>query len=222
MQPTIWRENWAGNVRTEDDFVRFIDAAGCCLRAPLPRYPDFPSQAEAMGAQYSLEDTWFWKDDLHIDKRIYYSTVFGGKPGFLSNALLPALIGTNGAAADELLYRGGMSSGAQELYRIIQESGPINIKNLKRQLTPETLRGADNALGELERQFIITKVGITGRTRGTYGFIWDTVERWLPDTLTAADRLGRAAAETQIRDLLSSYGIPADSPFYQKVLRWER
>ncbi|HEY3376930.1 MAG TPA: hypothetical protein VGL77_05485 [Armatimonadota bacterium] len=222
MQATQWREQWAGTVRTAEDLVRFVDAVGCCTKLSLPRYPDFPTHYAAMGDHYASTDTWFWKDDLHAEKRLYYTRVFAGQPGFLSYALLPAVIATNGAVVDELLFTGALSVEAQEIYHAIDVHGPIGIKDLKRLLTADAKRIANRVLIDLERRFIITKTGITGRERGTYGYIWDLVERWIPDMLLAADRLGSAAAADLLRGHLADFGIPFDSPFYAKALGWTR
>lgn len=220
-QARQWREQWAGKVCTPQDMVRFIDFVGCCTRTELPHYPDFPCQSAVLGKiDAGTTDTWFWKDDLHIEKRLYYTRVFGGQPGFVSFSLLPALIATNGAVADELLFNGAMSPEAREIYHIIASQGPIPIRELKRQLSEDAKRAADRVLHELDRQFIITKTNITGRTRGTYGYVWDLVERWIPDVLVAADRLGRATAEGIIREHFAAFGIPPESPFYAKVLGW--
>ncbi|MEN6370785.1 MAG: hypothetical protein ABFD64_02120 [Armatimonadota bacterium] len=218
-----WRENWAEKVHTPDEMVHFVDAVGCCTGKPLLRYPDFPSQYEALGeVSPGVPDTWFWKDDLHTEKRIYYTRVFGGQPGFLSYPLLPVLIATNGAVADELIFNGLLPPEAQQVYRAIEEYGPISTIDLKRMLTPDAKHSADRVLINLDRQFIITKVGITGRTLGTYSYIWDLVERWVPEMLTAADRLGRKQAESVLREHLAAFGIPSDSSFYAKVLRLQK
>ena len=216
-----WREQWAGKVRTPDDMVRFIDAVGCCTGKALPDYPDFPSQSTVIGElDAATTDTWFWKDDLHIEKRLYYTRVLGGQPGFVSMSLLPAFIATSGGVADELLFNGMLSPEARQIYSAIEAQGPIPIRDLKRLLTPDTERAANRVLLELERQFIITKAGITGRTRGTYSYIWDLAERWIPNMLVAADRLGRKTAMAMIREHLAAFGVPHDSPFYLKVLGW--
>jgi hypothetical protein len=67
---------------------------------------------------------------------------------------------------------------------------------------------------------VITKTGITGRTRGTYGYIWDLVERWIPNILSAADRLGHKQATAMLREHMKAFGVQPDSAFYAKVLRW--
>lgn len=209
-----------GTVHTPEDLVRFVDAVGCCTG--LPGYPEFPDSKAVFGEiDAAAPDPWFWKDDLHIAKRLYYTRVFGGNPGYLSNALLPAFIATNGAVVDELLVTGGLSPEAQQVYRIIDEFGPIPVRNLKKQLTPDAKRSADTILQFLERRFIITKTDITGRGRGMYGYVWDVTERWMPEMLAAADRLGRKAAQAVIREHLASFNIPHDSPFYRKILGWD-
>jgi hypothetical protein len=198
--------------------VRFIDDVGCCTASELLDYPDFPSQSAALGE--GARDVWFWKDDLHAEKRLYYTRVFGGEPGFISCSMLPAFVATNGVTVDELLFDGLMSVEAQQIYKAIEDYGPIPIRDLKRMLTPDAKRATDRVLHQLDRVFIISKTGITGRTRGTYGYIWDLTERWMPDVLAAADRLGRTAATAVIREHLAAFGVPRDSGFYAKVLGW--
>lgn len=216
-----WREQWAGKLHAPDDLVRFVDRVGCCTIKELSGYPDFPNQGAVMGEiDPNVPDTWFWKDDLHTEKRLYYTRVFGGQPGYVSYSLLPILIATNGAVADELLFNGALSPEAQQIYRAIEAHGPIPTKDLKRLLTPDAKRSANRVLIELDRMFLITKTDITGRTRGTYSYIWDIVERWVPELLVAADRLGRKQAGVMLREHLEVFGIASDSPFYTRVLRW--
>ena len=201
--------------------MRFVDAVGCCTKSALEHYPDFPSQSVVLcEIAATTPDPWFWKDDLHIEKRLYYTRVFGGQPGFVSMSLLPAFIATNGRAFDELLFDGLLTPEAQQIYHTIEAQGPIPIRDLKRLLTPDVKRAANRVLHDLERQFIITKSGITGRTRGTYGYVWDLVERWVPEVLASADRLGPTTAMATIRGHFAVFSVPPDSPFYPKVLGW--
>ncbi len=216
-----WREDWAEKLHSPDDLVRFVDAVGCCTWRPLSGFPDFPFQDAVMGSVApGAPDPWFWKDDLHIQKRLYYTRVFGGQPGYVSLALLPAFMATNGAVADELIFDGRMSPEARQIYHLIESEGPIATRKLKRLLTPGAKRAAGRILIELDRQFVITKTAITGRTLGTYSYVWDLVDRWAPEMLLAADKLGRRQAELVLREHLAAFGIDPESPFYQKVLGW--
>ncbi|MEN6415855.1 MAG: hypothetical protein ABFD49_04910 [Armatimonadota bacterium] len=221
-QAEKWREQWAEKLHTSDDLVRFVNAVGCCTIKELPGYPAFPNQDAVIGKiAPNTPDPWFWKDDLHIERRLYYTRVFGGQPGYVSYSLLPAMIATNGAVADELFFNGELSPEAQQIYQAIEAHGPIPTKDLKRLLTPDAKRSASRVLIDLDRRFLITKTDITGRTRGTYSYIWDIVERWVPETLVEADRLGRKQAEVILRKHMAAFGVPLDSLFYTKVLRWE-
>lgn len=216
-----WRQKWAGNVHNPDDFVRFVDDVGCCTWHELPGFSDFPCQDDAMGRlDPGAGDTWFWKDDLHAEKRVYYTWLFGGQPGFISFGMLPAFIATNGMTIDEVQYDGLLTPETQQVYRAIEEYGPVPIRELKDMLGPDAKRACTRVLHELDRWFIATKTGISGRTRHTYGYIWDLVERWIPDVLTAADGLGRKNAEAAVRERLAGFGIGEDSPFCEKVLGW--
>jgi len=84
----------------------------------------------------------------------------------------------------------------------IEELGPISTRKLKAQLTPEARRACTTALIDLEQRFIICKTGITGREMGTYGYLWDLAERWMPEAFTAADRLKRKDARAMVLDRL--------------------
>ena len=217
-----WRTTWADTVRTEDDLIRFVNDVGCCVINTLPRFSEFPSQEVAMGLPDVLGRTWFWKDDLHIDRRIYYTRLFSGKPGFIALDLLPAFIATNGAVADELMLTGAMPANAQEIYRNIEDRGPISTRHLKALLGEDTRKAAANILIDLENKFIVTKTQITGRERGTYGYVWDLAERWMPDAFTAADCLGRKASAEQIKTRLTAFGITDIASSTKRVLRWDK
>lgn len=222
MMHSNWQDRWRNGVANEDDLVRFVNDVGFCAINALERFPAFPNVAVAMGRPDPLWPAWFWKDDLHIQRRLYYTRVFAGKPGFLSLEFLPAFIATNGAVADELLLLGKMPVAMQELYRLLAERAPIATRRLKPLLTPEAKRTASGLLIELERQFIVTKSDITGRERGSYGYVWELAERWMPAAFTAADRLGAKAATRLITDRLRDLGVEPTPALLARVLRWEK
>lgn len=214
-KPTM--ADWAGRVGTDEQFVQFLNEMGCCTAKPLPSWPLFPSQQQAL-ASMGLFDVWFWKDDLHAEKRLYYTRLFGGNPGFISNELLPAFVSCYGQVFDELLFRGELPAGAVEIYQCIERNGPIPIRDLNAQLSTEAKSATDTYLHLLDRKFLITKSGITGRTRGTYGYIWETTESWMPDVLQQASAMGTADARQIISEHLQRFGITADSRFWKRVM----
>jgi hypothetical protein len=217
-----WSEQFKETLHTPDNLVSFVNTVGCCTSKILPAYPSFPNQQTAMGTiDPNVPDPWFWKDDMHTEKRLYYTRVFGGQPGYVSLSLLPALMATNGAVFDELVYQGQISPDVQQIYQAIESYGPISTKKLKKLLTPEAQRIANRVLVDLDRKFLITKTDISGRTMGTYSYVWNLVERWMPESLEAADRLGQKQAAEILKQHLSAFDILPDSPFYTKVLGWK-
>ena len=216
-----WREEWQNAVRDEEDLVRFVEAVGFCAINELERFPAFPNLSVAMGQREALWHAWWWKDDLHIQRRLYYTRLFAGRPGFISLDFLPAFIAANGAAADELFLLGRLPVLAQEVYRIIEARGPISSRPLKKLLAKDDRRAATGILWELERRFIITKTDITGRELATYSYVWDLAERWLPDAFVEADRLRSKAAVARITAHLAALGVPLAPKLLTGVLRWE-
>jgi hypothetical protein len=206
-----WLDKWAGKVKIEDDCVRFVDDVGFCTIDPAESAPDFPCQADAMGLTGALGETWFWKDDLHVQKRLYYTRLFFNKPGYISMEYLPAFIATNGQVADELIIMGRMPVTQQAILQVIEADGPIPTRDLKKKLTTDAARQSSSALISLERLFITTKVDITGRTRQSYGYVWDLAERWVPWAFEEADRLGSVKAKAKIMDKLAANGIEAEA-----------
>ncbi len=219
-QSAPWVERWRNTVRREDDLLRFLQEVGFCTINTLVRWPAFPSQEVAMGRADVLGATWFWKDDLHTQKRLYYTRLFAGRPGFLAYSALPAFIATNGEVADELIHFGLLPVNTREILRIIEECGPISTRRLKKLLTPEACRACTMALIDLEQRFIITKTEITGRELATYSYVWDLAERWVPEAFVAADRLKRKEARAEILDRLRAIGVDPNADFLKRVLRW--
>jgi len=216
-----WRDAWRNTVHNEEELIRFVDAVGFCAINELERFPEFPNLSLAMGRREALWHAWWWKDDLHVQKRVYYTRLFAGRPGFISLGWLPAFVAANGVAADEVFLLGALPVLAKEVYRIIEARGPISSRPLKKLLSPEVRRSVTGILWELERRFIITKTDITGRELSTYSYVWDLAERWLPDAFIEADRLHRKAAVARISERLEALGVALEPKLLHSVLRWE-
>jgi hypothetical protein len=164
------------------------------------------------GDQTILE-TWFWKDDLHIEKQLFYGLLWGaGRPVFVSLELLPALIAAQGDIDPLDLYeRGRLSHTARTLYQHIEQFGPTPKNKLP--YPPNTSQTPP--LVQLQQQFLLTKVGLTGRTRGTYGYLWGRCDAFLPEAFEAAGKLGVAKARESIAAKLN---LPIKT--LAKGLRW--
>ena len=219
----VWLEKWHNTVHSEDDAVRFVNGVGFCT-IDLPAFGEFPYLAAAFPGNRDsvLGDIWFWKDDLHTGKRLYYTRLFGTRPGFISLEFLPAFIATNGEVADELMVMGRMPVQAREIFEMVEKNGPVSGRDLRRAISADAQKKSATILIDLEKKFILTKVAITGRTRETYGYVWDLAERWMPETFEEADRLGAEAAARRIVRKLAENGIQPSDDLLKKVLKWDQ
>jgi hypothetical protein len=77
-------------------------------------------------------------------------------------------------------------------------------------------------LQSLSALFQICKVGITGRTRGTYGYIWGLVEEWLPETLNDAARIRPDDAAAAVAQRLADWGAPQARRIFERWFGWPR
>src|SRR5689334_11456280 len=78
------------------DYVRRV---GMCAWRHQPKLAGFPSleAATPWRGRELTNNTWFWKDDLHIDRLLYFGTLLAPDvPVFVSLDLLPALIAAQG------------------------------------------------------------------------------------------------------------------------------
>ena len=217
MDTDVITPAWHRSVHNDKEFVEFVNTYRCCTAKYMPAWPLFPNQQQAL-ADLGMIDVWFWKDDLHAERRLFYTRLFGGKPGFVSMSLLPVMVAAYGRVFDEMLYRGELPCEAVDIYRMIEQEGPIGIKPLKAMLAHIPHATIDKYLQLLDRKLLITKCGITGRTRGTYGFIWDTTEHWMPEILLQAQSIGTQTAREVIHDHMRQFAISSESGFWKRLL----
>jgi hypothetical protein len=78
----------------------------------------------------------------------------------------------------------------------------------------------ERALVELQRRFLVCKVDLTGRTRGTYSYIWDQAERFWPEAFEIATQLEVEATRERIRERLRAAGIEPNAKLEQKLFLW--
>jgi hypothetical protein len=158
--------------------------------------------------------TWFWKDDLHIEKRLYYGQLWGaGTPVFISLSLLPTLIAAQGDCDPRELYdKNRLTRVALSLYEYIEQQGPSPKSKLP--YPPKTSKTPP--LVQLQQHFLITKVGLTGRGRGTYGYVWGTCQGFFPEAFERASALPVLEAR---RALAQHLALPQEK--LTKLLRWQ-
>lgn len=204
-------------MRTKQQALRFVDALGFCY-AFTPGPGDLPGLFDVLATR-SVDRmwswTWRWKDELATERRLYYGRLLAGKPTFVSLAYLPhffALTGNAGEADDYLqAYREGrLGLLAKEIYEYLREHGRCSTWVLRKQFVVHTERAAPfhRALRRLQERCLIVKVAEA--ERGSYAYIWDTFDRWLPRAIRAAGRISTADASGALleRYLRTVGGVP--------------
>ncbi len=219
------------SIRTAGDAAAFVATRGFCTWGPVSGL-QFPNLAEAMGETASsvLGRTWFWKDDLHLARRLYYAKVIAGQPSFIAPDYLPdfiAALAGRGLTAErdpERLYEEGRLSRQARLIVEYLREHPRQPTRALRRGTGLYAKGlaadSERALLELQRRFLICKVGLTGRTRGTYSYIWDLAERFWPEAFADARRTAPAAARSRVRGRLQEFGLEPDVRLEARLFLW--
>ena len=206
-------------ITTPQECIAYVDRVGICSWRKMAKTPSFPSLEEATpwdGNMLTLQ-TWFWKDDLHIEKRLYYGKLLDSEtPTFVSMAWLPVFIAAQGDNDPYTLYeKGRLSQMAFEIYEHIERNGPTPASRM-----PWRRGSHQMHLIALERCFLVTKHGLTGRTRGTYGYLWGKADTFFPEAFDTAAKINVADARERIRLHLAAYGVTLSAAETAKKFRW--
>jgi len=214
-----------------DEALAFVSGCGFCTWGPVPRLP-FPNLDEAMGetATSVLERTWSWKDDLHFAQQLYYGKIIAGQPSFLAPDYLPDFIAAlaghgleHERDATRLYFDGRLSGEAKAIYDWLLDHPAQPTRELRRgtRLGEKTKKLAtERALVELQRRFLVCKVDLTGRTRGTYSYVWDLAERFWPQAFVDARHTAPSAARSNIRGQLHEFGLVPSPQLERHLFLW--
>ena len=203
-----WLRSLPSPVRIPEEAAAFVDQVGFCTWTPLKRY--LASEG---------------KDDLHFTKRLYYAKIFTKQASFISLKLLPYFIAAQERDVFFLYDEGQLTTATKRIYEFLRENGPTSTRNLR---SGTWLSGKENksaherAMDDLLRRFIVCKVGLTGRTRGKYGYIWDLTDAWLPELAEKASRLERGEAKRVIWRKCEGWGLSLEPAALAYIFCWEK
>jgi hypothetical protein len=226
-----WHSLYRQPVLDEDGAAAFVAALGFCTWGPVPGLA-FPNLAEHMeeSAVSVLARTWFWKDDLHFERRLYYGKIIRGQPSFIAPDYLPHFIAALAGRGQErerevanLYMEGRLSREARTIYDYLTDHPAQPTRDLRRGtrlLGKDQSAATERALVELQRRFLICKVGLTGRTRGTYSYVWDLAERFWPEAFDEAQRTASTTARARIRGRLRDFGLEPETALEQRLFLW--
>jgi hypothetical protein len=231
MNSTGWRALIPQQIKAPEDAVMLVSALGFCTWGPVPGLA-FPNLAEAMGETASsvLAPTWSWKDDLHFAHQLYYAKIINGQPSFIApDALADCIAALAGRGSEEernplrLYLDGRLSREASAIYNYLLDHPVQPTRALRRgtRLADRRMKTAtERALTELQRRFLVCKVDLTGRTRGTYSYIWDVAERFWPAAFEDAREISPHVARQHLRTRLRLFGLEPTAELEQKLFLW--
>lgn len=226
-----WRELVSLPITSLEDASRFVETLGFCTWAPVPGTA-FPNLADAMeeSAWSVMGVTWYWKDDVHLEKRLYYAKIIRAKPSFITPEFLPDFVAAIGGRGKEeerdpvrLYLDGRLSREAKSIHECLTDNPELPTVEVRRKAVlagSTSTEGFDRAMIELQRRFVICKVGLSGRTRGTYSYIWNLAERFWPEEFEAARRTPVEAARANIRERLRAFGLEPTPAMEERLFLW--
>lgn len=194
-------------VRTKGQALSFVKAVGFCY-AFTAGPGDLPGLFDVLATR-SVDRMWTWawqwKDELATERKLFYGKVLRRKPTYVSLDYLPhfyALTGNVGEADDyrQAYLEGRLTILAKDVYEYLRAHGPCSTWVLRNQFVPRGTRGGrlHRALSDLQGQLLIAKVAES--EGGTYSFIWNTFDRWLPQVARTAGRIRTAEAAAAVLD----------------------
>lgn len=205
---------------------RFINERGLILLMPIDGIP-LPSLSEADNADpwggFAITDrAWAWKETLPEQKLCAYTKLIHGRGTFISWRMYPAFLRFYGPEGDpDYEYENGrLQKTERDLYRIVENCGPIDSRELWRQ--SKTIFGDKRTrftatLEKLQSRFYLTVAG--GSLEGWTLHTWDLVERQVPqEVLVKLPSLAEAQATILRQAIQNCYAISERK--LRTILRW--
>jgi hypothetical protein len=200
-------------LKSVEDAVGFVDELGFCYFWPIAGV-EMPSLWAAVAGNRPVADehddpghvTWGWKDQSLDKRRWYYGKLLRGKATLVSLKTLPYFyaLSENFGGPDDYLeeYRAGrLSLEAKTIYEVLRDGGAMDTVRLRREarMSAESSKGRfEKALTDLQKGLKILPVGVAQAGAWRYAFIYELVDRWLPDLAALAQKIMRGAARVEL------------------------
>ena len=159
--------------------------------------------------------TWSWKDEMLSQRRWYYGKLLRGKATFVSLPVLPYFYALTERVAElddyRLAYEAGhLPQEARVVADVLYTQGAQHTIQLRRMahLSARSSKSRFNkALVDLQRGLWVLPIGIAHAGSWRYAFIYELLDRWLPDIPQRARSIKIMEARTHLAKLyLDSVG----------------
>jgi hypothetical protein len=176
----IYRPGGVNLLRSAEDALDFVNKVGFCLL--------FAHRTLELPNLWGISEgrPWLWKDELSIQKQLYYGKRFRKRAGFVALRLLPALYALTPTAEFRgdrfaLYRRGYISAEANRIAGAVLAKGPLSTRDLRRTVGMAGDRHRyrfSKALAEAEEMFLVVKGGTTRTKHAAYTYVWDSFARF--------------------------------------------
>jgi hypothetical protein len=198
-------------LQTVEDARAFVREVGFCHLFPI-KGVELPSLLHAIAGRVrsvpmahddpDLSKCWSWKDGALGQRWWYYGKLLRRRATMVSLDLLPAFYAQseNYGELDDYLeeYRAGtMTAEAKQIYEALLEHGPLDTVRLRREarMAAESAKSRfERALVELQVGLKVLPVGVAEAGAWRYAFVYEIVQRHLPDLPARARPIARGEA----------------------------
>jgi hypothetical protein len=174
--------------------------------------------------------TWGWKDSLLGQRRWFYAKLLRGKSMMVSLKTLPYFYALSHRLGDledyQLAYEEGrLSREARAIADALRLHGAqhtVALRRLAHLSSQASKRRFDKGLHDLQRGLWVVPVGVAEAGAWRYAFIYELLDRWLPNVAREARRIRPDAARQHLAGLyLDSVGA-ADTAAVRSLFQWDR
>lgn len=224
-------------LKSAQEAARFVDTLGFCFLWPINGV-EMPSLWAAVAGDRPVADehddpghvTWRWKDESLDKRRWYYGKLLRGRATLVSLNVLPCFyaLSENFGGPDDYLeeYRAGrLSLEARTIYEALRDLGAMDTLRLRREarMSAESSKTRfEKALTELQKGLKILPIGVAEAGAWRYAFVYELVDRWLPDLPEAARSIARGAARAELARRYVENVIAATPSMISRVFGWRR
>ncbi len=181
---------------------------------------DLPNRFEAR------QRVWDFAHVLMSHKKVYYGRLLQSRNVLISMKLLPFFLRLHPIPDYKMLYRAdALSDMGKSIMDILVKAGPLMTIDIKKRLKisrKKEKKTMDNALKELQKQFLICCIGKIAHCECRWRFsLWISTSQWLSDSVKhSAQAHNRKYAMTKIIEKFLYATVHTTETNIAKFFKW--
>jgi len=223
-------------VRTAEEARAFVEEVGFCHLWPIKGI-EMPNLFHAIAGRVrpvpmahddpDLSKCWGWKDQALGKQWWYYGKLLSRRATLISLDMLPPFYACseNFGDLDDYMAEyldGTLTAEAKRIYEALLTHGPLDTIRLRREahMTARSAKSRfERTLVELQVALKVLPIGIAEAGAWRYAFVYEIVQRHLPDLPQQARQISRAQARRALVLRYLNNVVAADSRTIGRVFR---